>query len=150
MRRRAVCDLLRFHKWRTYHYPLHITATFSTKSFEVIIKSKWQINKTVQENNWVICGPICYTLLIIVVVIIIIISGSTVLVRTLATSSRRFLNLIRTLGRTLLDKWSAHCKGLYLHRTTQHRNTKTNIHASSVIWTHDPSNQEEDLRILHF
>jgi hypothetical protein len=28
---------------------------------------------------------------------------------------------------------------LYLHRTTQHRNTKTNIHALSGIRTRDPS-----------
>jgi hypothetical protein len=28
---------------------------------------------------------------------------------------------------------------LYLNRTTQHRNTKTNIHASSEIRAHDPS-----------
>jgi hypothetical protein len=31
---------------------------------------------------------------------------------------------------------SLHC--LYLHRTTQHRNTRTNIHALSGILTHDP------------
>jgi hypothetical protein len=33
-------------------------------------------------------------------------------------------------------------KGLYRHTTTQHRNTKTNIHAPSGIQTRDPSNQE--------
>jgi hypothetical protein len=76
---------------------------------------------------------------------IIIISSSTALVKTLATSYRRFRNLIKTLGRTPLDKWSARRKGLCLHRTTQHRNTKTNIHASSGIQIHDPSNQAEDL-----
>jgi hypothetical protein len=32
-------------------------------------------------------------------------------------------------------------QGLYLHRTTQHRKTWTNIHALSGIRTHDPSNQ---------
>jgi hypothetical protein len=32
-------------------------------------------------------------------------------------------------------------QGLYLHRTTQHRKTRTNIHALSGIRTHDPSNQ---------
>jgi hypothetical protein len=31
--------------------------------------------------------------------------------------------------------------GLYLHRTTRHRKTRTNIHALSGIRTHDPSNQ---------
>jgi hypothetical protein len=30
-------------------------------------------------------------------------------------------------------------QGLYLHRTTQHRKTRTNIHALSGIRTHDPS-----------
>jgi hypothetical protein len=62
--------------------------------------------------------------------IIIIISGSTVLVRPLAASHRRFRNLIKTLVRTPLDEWSANRKGLYLHRTTQHRNTKKNIYIS--------------------
>jgi hypothetical protein len=32
-------------------------------------------------------------------------------------------------------------QGLYLHRTTQHRKTRKNIHALSGIRTHDPSNQ---------
>jgi hypothetical protein len=79
--------------------------------------------------------------------ITIIISVSTVLVRTLTASHWRFRNLIMTLGRTPLDKWSAHHEGLYLHRTTQHRNTKANIHASSGIQTHDSSNQVDDLRL---
>jgi hypothetical protein len=50
-------------------------------------------------------------------------------------------NLIKTRGRTPSDELSARRKGLYLHRTTQHRNTKTNINASNGIRTHDPSNQ---------
>jgi hypothetical protein len=79
-----------------------------------------------------------------VINIIIIISGSTVLVRTLAASHRRFRNLFWTLGRTPLDEWSARHKGLYLHRTTQH----TNIHASSGIRTHDPSNQAAKIYAL--
>jgi hypothetical protein len=65
----------------------------------------------------------------------------TVLVRTLAASHWRFRNL-KTHGRTPLDQWWARSRRLYLHSTTQHRNTKTNIHASSGIRTHDPSNQE--------
>jgi hypothetical protein len=52
-----------------------------------------------------------------------------------------FLNSIETRGRTSLDERSAQCKGLYLHRITQHINTKTNMHASSGIRTNDPSNQ---------
>jgi hypothetical protein len=67
---------------------------------------------------------------------VILISGSTVLVRTLAASHRRFRNLNKILGRIPLGEWSARRKGLY-----PHRNTKTNIHASSGIRTHDPSNQ---------
>jgi hypothetical protein len=74
-------------------------------------------------------GPICN----------FIISGATVLVRTLAASHRRFRNL------TPLDELSARRKGLYLYRTIQYRNTKTNMHASSGIRTHDPRNQ--DLRL---
>jgi hypothetical protein len=45
------------------------------------------------------------------------ISGSTVLVRTFAASARR--------------------KGLYLHRITQDRKMRKNIHAVCGIWTHD-------------
>jgi hypothetical protein len=62
-----------------------------------------------------------------------------VLARTLAASHRRFRKLIKVLGRTPFDEW--YRKGFYLHRPTQHRNTKTKIHASSGIQTHDPSNQ---------
>jgi hypothetical protein len=40
----------------------------------------------------------------IIIIIIIIISGSTVLVRTLAASHRRFRNLIKTHGTPHLDK----------------------------------------------
>jgi hypothetical protein len=53
----------------------------------------------------------------------------------------RFNNLIKTLGRTPLDEWLVRHKGLYLRRTTQHRNRNTNIHALSVIRTHDPGKQ---------
>jgi hypothetical protein len=49
--------------------------------------------------------------------------------------------LLRQLGYTALDVWSVRRKGLYLHRTTQHRNTKTDIHASNGIRSHYPSNQ---------
>jgi hypothetical protein len=74
-------------------------------------------------------------------VMMMIISGSTVLVRTLAASRRRFRNLIKTLGRIPLDEWSARRRGLYLHRKTQHINTRTNIHALSGIRTYDLSVQ---------
>jgi hypothetical protein len=70
-----------------------------------------------------------------------IISGSTVLERTLAASHRRFHNLIETFGRTPWDEWSARRKGLYLLRASQHRKTRTNIHALSGIRIHYPSNQ---------
>jgi hypothetical protein len=45
-------------------------------------------------------------------------SSSSVALQTLAASHQRFRNLIKTLGRTPLDEWSAHRRGLYLHRTT--------------------------------
>jgi hypothetical protein len=65
----------------------------------------------------------------------VIISGPTVLVRTLAASHGNFRNLIKTLGRTALDDGSA------LHRTTQDRKARTNIHALSGIRTQDFSVQ---------
>jgi hypothetical protein len=53
---------------------------------------------------------------------------------------RRFLELFRHMvglrGRVISPS-----QGLYLHRITQHRMTRTNIHALSGIRTHDPSNQ---------
>jgi hypothetical protein len=53
---------------------------------------------------------------------------------------RRFLELFRqTVG--LLGRVISPSQGLYLHRTTQHRKTRTNIHALSGIRTYDPSNQ---------
>jgi hypothetical protein len=74
--------------------------------------------------------------------IVVIISGSAVLLRTLVTSHQRFHNLIKILGRAHLDELLACRKGVYLHRTTQHRKKiSTNIHASSRVRTHDPSNQ---------
>jgi hypothetical protein len=72
---------------------------------------------------------------------IIVSSCSTAFERTLDASHGRFRNLIKTLGRTLSGEWSAHRKGLYLHNTTKHRNTRTNIHDSGGIRTHHPSNQ---------
>jgi hypothetical protein len=54
--------------------------------------------------------------------------------------------LRRELG--LLEEWSSRRKDLYLHTTTQHRTTKTNIYVPSVIQTHDPSGQAA--KDLHF
>jgi hypothetical protein len=54
---------------------------------------------------------------------------------------KRFLELFRhMIG--LLGRVISPSQGLYLHRTTQHRKTRTNIHALSGIRTHDPSNQQ--------
>jgi hypothetical protein len=39
----------------------------------------------------------------------------------------------------LLGRGISPTQGLYLHRTTQHRKTRTHIHASSEIRNHDPS-----------
>jgi hypothetical protein len=52
---------------------------------------------------------------------------------------RRFLELFRHMVR-LLGRVINPSQGLYLHRTTQHRQG-TNIHALSGIQTHNPSNQ---------
>jgi hypothetical protein len=41
----------------------------------------------------------------------------------------------------LLGRVISPSQGLYLHRKTQHRKTRTNIHDLSGIRTHDPSNQ---------
>jgi hypothetical protein len=48
----------------------------------------------------------------------------------------RFLKLFRHLV-GLLGRVINQSQGLYLHRTTQHRKTRTNIHAPSGIRTHD-------------
>jgi hypothetical protein len=53
---------------------------------------------------------------------------------------RRFLHLFRHMV-GLLGRMISPSQGLYLHMTTQHRKTQTNIHALSGIRTHDPSNQ---------
>jgi hypothetical protein len=53
---------------------------------------------------------------------------------------RRFLELFRHLV-GFLGRVISPSQGLYLHRTTQHRKTRTDIHALSGIRTHDPSNQ---------
>jgi hypothetical protein len=47
-----------------------------------------------------------------------------------------FSQMVGLLGRVISPS-----QGFYLHRTTQHRKTRTNIHALSGIRTHDPSNQ---------
>jgi hypothetical protein len=54
---------------------------------------------------------------------------------------RRFLELFRHIV-GLLGRVISPSQDLYLHRTTQHRKTRTNIHALSGIHTHDPSNQQ--------
>jgi hypothetical protein len=53
---------------------------------------------------------------------------------------RRFLELFRHMV-GLFGRVISSSQGLYLHRTTQHRKTRTNIHVLSGIRTHDPSNQ---------
>jgi hypothetical protein len=53
---------------------------------------------------------------------------------------RRFLELFRHMV-GLLEQVFSPSQGLYLHRTTQYRKRRTNIHALSGIRTHDPSNQ---------
>ena len=56
---------------------------------------------------------------------------------------------IHTPGRTLLNEWSACCRGRYLHNTQQTQ--ETNIHASDRIRNRDSSDQAAaDLRLrLH-
>jgi hypothetical protein len=53
---------------------------------------------------------------------------------------RRFLELFSHMV-GLLGRVISPSQGLYLHRTTKHRKTRTSIHALSGIRTHDPSNQ---------
>jgi hypothetical protein len=60
---------------------------------------------------------------------------------TLAASyTGGFLNYFRHMV-GLLGRVISPSKGLYLHRTTQHRKTRTNNHALSGTRTQDPSNQ---------
>jgi hypothetical protein len=56
----------------------------------------------------------------------------------------RFLDLFRHMV-GLLGRVISPSQGLYLHRTTQHRKTRKNIHAMSGIRTHDPG-QDPRLR----
>jgi hypothetical protein len=51
---------------------------------------------------------------------------------------RRFLKLFRHMV-GLLGRVISPSQGLYLHRTTQNRKTRTDIHALSGIRNHDPS-----------
>jgi hypothetical protein len=61
--------------------------------------------------------------------------------RALAASHiGRFLELFRHMV-GLLGRVMSPSQGLHLHRTTQHRKTRTNIHALRGIRTHEPSNQ---------
>jgi hypothetical protein len=50
----------------------------------------------------------------------------------------QFLASIRHLV-GLLGGWISPAQGLYLHRTTQHRKTQTNIHSPTTIRTCDPN-----------
>jgi hypothetical protein len=67
--------------------------------------------------------------------------GSTVLLDSGRLTYRRFLELFRHMV-GLLGRVISPSQGLCLHRTTQHRKTRTNIHALRKIRTHDPSNQQ--------
>jgi hypothetical protein len=53
---------------------------------------------------------------------------------------KRFLYLFRHMV-GLLGRIISPSQGLYLHRPTQHRKTRTYIHALGGIRTHDPGNQ---------
>jgi hypothetical protein len=66
--------------------------------------------------------------------------GSTVLLDPGRLTYSRFLELFRHMV-GLLGRVISPSQGLYLHSTTQHKKTRTNIHALSGIRTHDPSNQ---------
>jgi hypothetical protein len=66
--------------------------------------------------------------------------GSTVLLDSGRLTYRRFLELFRHMV-GLLGRVISPSQVLCLHRTTQHRNTRKNIHALSGIRTHDYSNQ---------
>jgi hypothetical protein len=54
----------------------------------------------------------------------IITYGTTAHTWALSSSVLRFLNHTQTHSRTPLDQWSARRRDLYLHRTTQHINTR--------------------------
>jgi hypothetical protein len=63
--------------------------------------------------------------------------GSTVLGRV---TYMRFLELFRHMV-GLLGRVFSPSQGLYLYRTTQHRKTRTNVHAMSGIRTQQPTGQ---------
>jgi hypothetical protein len=76
----------------------------------------------------------------VVIIIIIIISGSTVLVRTLAASHGRFLNLFRHSLELLWMSDQAVAKA-YTYTGQHTQKDGTNTHATSGIPTHDLSVQ---------
>jgi hypothetical protein len=75
--------------------------------------------------------------MIMMMMMIIIISGSKVLVKTLVASHQRFRNPIDTWQ----DSFGRVISQSQRPLPTQEKHTKTNIHASSGIGNHDPSNQ---------
>jgi hypothetical protein len=48
---------------------------------------------------------------------------------------------VQTHGTTPVDEWSAHCRGLYLHRTSQHINTRDKHPCPQRDSNCDPKNQ---------
>jgi hypothetical protein len=51
-------------------------------------------------------------------------------------------------GRTPLDEWSARCRGLYLHRTTQHINTRQTSMTSAGFETSIPATKRPQTHAL--
>jgi hypothetical protein len=95
-------------------------------SLHYYVSTAWR-SSVLTNSYWFNAADIQQPRTTVIIIIIIIISGSTVLVTKLAASRRRFRDLIKTLVRFPLNEISARLKGLYLHRTTQHRNTQTNM-----------------------
>jgi hypothetical protein len=76
------------------------------------------------------------------------ISGSTVLIRTRASSHMRFLELFRHMV-WLLGRVISPSQGLYLHRTTQHRKTRDKhpcLKRDSNPRSQQPTGQDPRLR----
>jgi hypothetical protein len=76
-------------------------------------------------------------IIIIIIIIIFQVIGHLWPVRFRILKSELYESIWTLVG--LLGRVISQMQGLYLHRTTQHRKTRTHIHAPSGIRTREPS-----------
>jgi hypothetical protein len=106
--------------------------------YSLVINSEWKVFLASEKaSSWL--HAILTKLYFLYIIIIIIFRG----LGLLACSGSEFifwnLWIYWTVGRTPWMGDRPEARPLLTHRTTQHRETQTHIHASSGIQTHDPS-----------